>query len=283
MNSSSSFLAISSVLAILLVASIAINNVEESSLRKPFPASAGAGEIGKVSVFDSLKETDQENSSENSEQTDEEELTFTPEEIDYFDNNFEGLAEVAKINAVNEQIIEQPDQSVQTETKPVIQETPSQTGDVINAELLRKVGFSNFFLQKKPFEKVVFDEFDFSELSSIEVEFYQVMERLFGNEREILEIFHFPAADAAMTGEIYNLLKEKFKSELGVTLNETNSFGLASFYINFGELRENVFLVVKLKEGVYALSYPRGNVNSPGENKYFQSVKNLLNELLQQQ
>jgi hypothetical protein len=281
MNRSSSFLAITSILAILLVASIAINNVEESSLRKPFPASAEAGQIGKVSVFDSLKESEQSNESE--EQVDEEEeLTFTPEEIDYFDNNFEGLAEVAKINTETQQI-EQPDQNVPAETAPVVEEIPSETGDAINAELLRKVGFSNFFLQKKPFEKVVFDEFDFSELSSIEVEFYQVMERLFGNEKEILEIFHFPAADAAMTGEIYNLLKEKFKSELGVTINETNSFGLASFYINFGEQRENVFLVVKLKEGVYALSYPRGNVNSPGENKYFQSVKNLLNELLQQQ
>ncbi|MGL5831052.1 MAG: hypothetical protein ACRCZE_02775 [Candidatus Altimarinota bacterium] len=282
MNRSSSFLAITSILAILLVASIAINNVEESSLRKPFPASAEAGEIGKVSVFDSLKEEEGENSGDEAE----EELIFTQEEIDYFDSNFEGLEDVAMENSGGQEV----DTEDQGEVELVVEEEeafPVQSGEAINAELLRRVGFSNFILQKKPFEKKIFDEFDFAEFSSIEVGYYQVKERVFGNEKEILQVFHFAAADAAMTGEIYNLLKAGFTSELGVTINETNSFGLASFYINFEEPRASmsgkVFLVVKLKEGVYALSYPRGSVNLPEGDKYFQSVKNLLDELLQQQ
>lgn len=265
-------------MAILMVASIAINNVDETSLRKPFPASADAGDIGKVSVFDSLKEsTEQSNTTENGEEN--EELVFTPEEIAYFDDNFGELSELTKENAqtISENKIENSSEN-------------EAAGDKINAELLRKAGFSNFFLQKKPFEGKMFNQFDFSELVSVGVEFYEVVERIFGNEKEILEVFYFSAAESSLNNEIYNLLKEKFKAELGVKINETNSFGLASFYINLEaidtEISNKVFLVVKMKEGVYALSYPRGSVNLPAKDnsndKYFQSVKNLLNELLQQ-
>lgn len=283
MNRSSSFLAITSILAILMVASIAINNVDESSLRKPFPASAEAGDV-KVSVFDSLKEEEQKVEGVEVAGDDEEDLVFSAEEIAYFDDNFGGLGEVVKEN--------EAERGSEENTKTVSEavnntQSASGNGEVINAELLRKAGFSNFFLQKKPFEGRIFDEFDFTELSSIEVEFFQVIERLYGNEKDVLEVFHFPAADSNLTNEIYGLIKDKFKAELGVTINETNSFGLASFYVNLGEVRPNisgkVFLVVKLKEGVYALSYPRGSVNLSEGDKYFQSVKNLLNELLQQQ
>jgi hypothetical protein len=84
--------------------------------------------------------------------------------------------------------------------------------------LLRKAGFSNFFLQKKPFEGKMFNQFDFSELVSVGVEFYEVVERIFGNEKEILEVFYFSAAESSLNNEIYNLLKEKFKAELGVKI-----------------------------------------------------------------
>jgi hypothetical protein len=75
------------------------------------------------------------------------------------------------------------------------------------------------------------------------------------NRTKIATFYEFQAGDAALANEVYLYLRDKSKSLMGATINETNSFGTASFYVNSLTEKANTFLVVKLKENVYALAY----------------------------
>ena len=67
----------------------------------------------------------------------------------------------------------------------------------------------------------------------------------------------------------------KYNNSFGVKVNETNDFGLSSFYANFTPPKENVFLVVKYPDSVYALSYPKSEKEDLGL-KYHDIIRKLL-------
>ena len=114
-------------------------------------------------------------------------------------------------------------------------------------------------------------------LSYLDIVEKKVVQLNDGNEIEALRVYEFNFSDSIGSQEIYDFLKAKIKDELGVTVNESNQFGLQSFYINFHEPKDQAFLVVKTRSNVYALSYPKATA---GDKTYFELVSKLLTELI---
>lgn len=220
-NKSSTSLAIISVLAIFGVLVIAINGSEEGAIRKPF-----ANKTNEI-VKNSSKESPKKNEPETN--------------IEYDGNS----VKVEK-KEITEMVAETP-----------VRNIDSFDQKQINYANLKTAGLNNFVVKPKPFKGTLFDQFDLSVLNGLDVVEKSVVLNLNGQEKEVITAYEFNFKDKESVGEIYSFLKSSIKGELGTTINETNKYGLASFYINFSEPVENAFLVVKMPENVYALSYPR--------------------------
>lgn len=280
-SKSSTFLALTSILAILAVLSIAITDMESAAVRKPFPNSGkdsadGNSQIALPNGWDSL--TGQKSSSEISSENKSSNIVIS-ENLPPVNLNDDGLP---PSSAPNKDSIEQSDSKVVVETPVVVERTaPVASTDLlvknVNDESLRIAGFTDFVIKPRPFDGKLFDLFDISMLGPLEIVEKNVIENRNGNEANVLKVYEFGLGDKDTTQEVYDYLKAKIKSELGTTVNENNQFGLSSFYINFGAPDDNAFLVVKTRSNVYALSYPKAKY---GNKDYFVLVSALLKELI---
>lgn len=311
-SKSSTFLALTSILAILAVLSIAINDMQSPAARKPFATSgkgASVNENGKIPLpdgWDSLTNQvtpdtaidiqpvpEDINADSDYQKVIDSELKFTPEDQKYFQENFKGLNEsIVNLNLQNPatpantpennvKITESLNEVVKQTSTENSAKTSAVTTDLlvrnVNSESLRLAGYSDFVIKPKPLEGKLFGEFDVSMLDSLGIIQKNVLENRDGTEYSILNVYEFNQADKDTANEIYDFLKAQIKSNLNVSVNETNQFGLSSFYINFNSPKNNVFLVVKTRDNVYALSYPKAN---SGNKNYSLLTANLLKELI---
>ncbi len=131
--------------------------------------------------------------------------------------------------------------------------TQAQTdGSFFTFSVLSGAGFKNVSLQRMPFNGIMFESVDLRDFKSVPVTVNNLLE----NNREKIAVFYeFRAADVPLSKEVYAFLKDKSSKLIGATINETNSFGEGSFYINYIEQRDSVFLVVNGGDNVYALTY----------------------------
>lgn len=265
-DKSSTTLAMISVLTILIVLFIAISNVSESPVRRPFP-SVGAGNDLSQPKEDSTTAPAFINSAENK-VDDQFEQNF-PEFVNSISGN-----ETVQLDAVSN-TIDLPEKDLPR------WEAPSPSTDSltygITSQVLTKAGFTNFVIKPIPFNGVLFERFSVPMLSYLNIVDKRIIQVRNGNETEVLRVYQFNFDDSEGAKEIYDFLKTDLKGELGVDINENNQFGLSSFFINLQEPGEMAFLVVKTKTNVYALSYPKSN----GEDEnYFSLVSSLLSDII---
>ena len=262
-SKSSTSLAIISILAIIIVFFIGVSNVEDAPTRKPFPTQGAE-----------LKET-------------------SSEEILKLDSNAATVSKTDEAKPLTQQPALQMSSSDKIEFQPPqlpaveIQRnetTPPNKVDKIellvkniNSEALTLAGFTSFVIKPQPFTGKLFDQFDLSMLSYLTIVDKTITENHNGNDATVLRAYEFGLSDKDQNQEVYDFLKAKIKDELGVTINETNQFGMSSFYINFNQPKEDAFLVVKTRTNVYALSYPKVK---DGEKSYFNLVSKLFSELI---
>jgi hypothetical protein len=125
----------------------------------------------------------------------------------------------------------------------------------INFSNLQKAGFGGVTLQRVPFNGILFENIDLRDFKSVPV----IQNNLLENNRNRTATFvEFITGSRMLASEIYALLKEKAGKQIGTTINETNQFGDNSFYVNYYDRTENSFLIVKIGDSVYALTYQKG-------------------------
>lgn len=116
-------------------------------------------------------------------------------------------------------------------------------------------GLENVTLQRVPFNGILFERVDMRDFKSVPV----VLQNLLQNNKEqIASFYEFHGDSELLAGEIYLLMKEKAAAGLDVNINETNTYGDNSFFINYGDRPNTAFLVVKIRESVYSLTYEKG-------------------------
>ena len=126
------------------------------------------------------------------------------------------------------------------------------SNDLISAEDLNKIGFSNSKIVKGAFDGKIFDRIDVSTLNFLDISRYDIVQN---GVVKMGSLYTLPVNSGELAKEIYGLLKDRSSAEIGVIVNETNSYGESSFYDNFFEFPERAFLVVKKGRNVYALTY----------------------------
>lgn len=255
-SKSSTSLAIISILAILIVFFIGVSNVEDAPQRRPFPSQGAVDKVTKQTV---------------------------KTEVNSGQDVATALVQPAlQMTNSNKIEFQAPPLPTKTAEKAVAAApTPADKIELlvknINSESLSLAGFKNFVVKPQPFSGKLFDQFDLSMLAYLTIVDKTVTENSNGNEMVVLRAYEFGLSDKYQNQEVYDFLKAKIKDELGVSINETNQFGMSSFYINFNQAKDNVFLVVKTRTNVYALSYPKVK---NGENSYFDLVSKLFSELI---
>jgi len=137
----------------------------------------------------------------------------------------------------------------------------------ITFSLINDAGFKDISLQRVPFNGILFEIIDLRDFNSVPI----VTQNLLQNNRiKVGTFYEFAAGSRLLSREIYQLLKDKAGKLIGASVNETNSFGDGSFFVNPVDHPDSVFLVVKSGDSVYSLAYLKD---------LHPQVKNLLAKL----
>lgn len=128
----------------------------------------------------------------------------------------------------------------------------NQVVSAITYNTVSKAGFTDFSLQRVPFNGILFESVDLRDFKSVQIEENNLLEN---NRKQIATFYEFRAESRMLAGEVYKMLKEKSGKLIGASTNVTDSFGEGSFFVNFVERPADAFLVVNMGENVYAFAY----------------------------
>ncbi len=135
-----------------------------------------------------------------------------------------------------------------------IADTTESDKKTFSFSLLLEIGFKNVILAKIPFQGILFESIDLRDIKNVDIEVYNILDN---DRRRIATFYAFNTHDGSIADELYSLVRQKALLLPNASLNETNAFGTASFYINFKERTTFTFLVVNQGRNVYALTYQK--------------------------
>ena len=141
--------------------------------------------------------------------------------------------------------------------------TKKKNNETLTTALVQSAGFSNTELTVVTFNGILFENLDLRDFKSVPIFQYALTHQ----NQALASFYEFRADSHLMSQEVYAYLKERSAQVIGAVVNETNQFGENSFYINFLEKPDQAFLVVKLQNNVYALTYQK---------EYHKLIKQLL-------
>jgi hypothetical protein len=125
----------------------------------------------------------------------------------------------------------------------------------ITAGLLQKSGLDSYSFKAVPYGGNLLDRIPFPDLKNF-IATYE--SHLYKNQTALVASFYeFDAGSDDSTKEIYVMLKQKCSAEIGVIINETNTVGSGSFYVNYFQYPEKVFVVFSKGTRVFAFSYDK--------------------------
>ncbi len=271
MDNSSTFLSLLAVISVIAIVSIAITDLDDGKVRQPFPASEAIQEVAPVS--------------ESEPEAAPEEQVPESNDTSFYDLAREGADLTADLQVPEldfnadenfERAITEPEESEEIRFNDdreveIAEENPVKTapGYKFSIERLRAVGLPDSVIQRRPFDNMLFEDLEIDTLESFDVSVNAIYRTEHGERIRTFDVYAFQGIDEAISSEIYDLIKYKYAGSLGVTVNETNAFGMASFFVNHLPPKNAAFLVVKYPDSVYALSYPR-------EDGFYELIKKLL-------
>ena len=130
------------------------------------------------------------------------------------------------------------------------------TFDKITPEQLTEAGFKNAKIVKTNFSKRIFQLIDVSDVFNSDNGEFNISDDN-GNIYVVITEMRFQTELEAE--DFYNLLKKRAAGLPGLTINENNQFGNASFFINDPKRIGNAFLVVRIGNYAYSYTYPKVN------------------------
>lgn len=130
-------------------------------------------------------------------------------------------------------------------------------------EQIKSAGFVGAYLEDEPLDGKFFKTIDVSDLGDVTVTKTDIRTK----EAILAKAYIFKIGLNTNVSEVYQILKMRALQGLNIKLNETNEFGLASFYMNDPTRTDTAFLTVRISGMIYAFSYPK---------TYHSQIKNLL-------
>ncbi len=133
---------------------------------------------------------------------------------------------------------------------PIQEEEPIES--TITTNLLSGAGFLNSVLETVPFSGKLFQIIEPAGVDPQNI--FKI--NIFEDKDFAATTYEIPFPEAKGAKELYSYLKTQISAIPEATINESNSFGEQSFYLNIASEKKTVFLVVQLKNSVFAFEYP---------------------------
>lgn len=137
----------------------------------------------------------------------------------------------------------------------------------VTSEQLKSFGFENMRLERVSAEGLLFQLIDVSDIVNLSKIRFNLADG--SNVYGVLTEFMF--GDAGKASSFYDVLKQKGSAFApDIKLNETNTFGARSFYMNDSKRIGTAFLAVLSDNRVFTLSYPKAS------HEFFKKLIQLL-------
>jgi len=183
---------------------------------------------------------------------------------DYF-NNDDGDNYAASLFSAD--LLNDPTAEFAEEFEGIVRDKVKSTSDALPKinPLSGKKHLDTDFLKQGGFIVPRIDEddyngkfFDFINLSDVGIS--DVVKGLIYENSELSGIYYEARQENISTAkEVYTIIKEKAKRDIDFSVNETDSYGDNSFYINQVNNKDKVYLVVRIRNYVYGFNYPEDN------------------------
>lgn len=129
-------------------------------------------------------------------------------------------------------------------------------------EQIKSAGFVGAYIEREAFDDYLFKTIFVGDLYDTEIEKNTIRT----NEALLAKVYIFKIGPDSDTDEVYQLFKMRAAEGAGIEVNETNEFGVNSFYMNDSTRSNTAFLTVRIGSLIYAFSYPK---------EYHSQIKNL--------
>jgi hypothetical protein len=184
------------------------------------------------------------------------------EPVTFSENQEDEIADEQENELIESIISEKPEEGVaevedNTDQPLILENDPDYVLASINEDKMIQAGFENSAVNMSPFSGVIFSEIDLSDYRDDDHISYDLYE----NDELAGKINEFIMPDNEIAAELYATVKSKILQKEGFEINETNQYGQSSFFANYSEDTNSVFLVVKLNSRLYTLHYPARNHN----------------------
>lgn len=150
------------------------------------------------------------------------------------------IEEEFEASSLEDSIFEEPQPETQTQT---------ETRSFLTENRILQVGFQE--VKNTEFSGKIFELFDLGKTNPLIINSFQINDE--GSPVGVITETVF--TDEISAQEFYALLQNKTKVYIDISVNETNSFGERSFFINHRKKPQEAFLVVRIREYVYSFAY----------------------------
>ncbi len=156
--------------------------------------------------------------------------------------------------------------STPNEVAQFVASTSYRLEGVTDAQL-KSFGFENMRLERVSADGLLFQLIDVTDIVNLS----KIRFNLTDGKNVYGVLTEFMLADETKAGNFYGILKQKGSAFApDIKLNETNSFGTHSFYMNDSKRLGTAFLAVLSGNRVFTFSYPKAS------QEFFKKVINLL-------
>jgi len=142
----------------------------------------------------------------------------------------------------------------------------SSLNSSLNDTMILNSGFIGAHMETEDNDGTLYKTIDLTDLKGIKVEKYNVTD----DTNTFAKIYIISFDGTTILDDTYNVLKLRASQILDAQINETNEFGLGSFYMNDVRRSGVAFLTVKISDKIYGFTYPK---------QYHPQVKNLVSLL----
>ncbi len=140
---------------------------------------------------------------------------------------------------------------------------PSILNVYLNQDQLKSAGFTNTTLDTEAFDGFLYKTIYVQDLKDLKI-FKNVIKSA---DSILCKVYIIDVGPMNAPNEVYETLKTRGSEGLDIEINETNSFGDGSFFMNDSRRQNVAFLTVRFGNLIYGFSYPK---------EYHPQVQNLI-------
>lgn len=149
-------------------------------------------------------------------------------------------------------------------SQPSVSRAPSI---YLREEQIRSAGFASGYLEDEENDGTIYKTIRIDDIADVTLN-----KTVIRTQDELLaKVYVVSVGIQANINDVYDALKTRAGAGLGIEINETNEYGIASFFINDSSRPNTAFLTVRVGGLIYGFSYPK---------EYHAQIKNLVQLLM---